>query len=73
MNNGSRDSPCSDWFIQVPLKELLALQNVSSELAQLREENSQLRRRLEGLHSTLYSTMEIVNELKKSISVRISA
>lgn len=73
MNNGSRDSPRSDWFVQVPLKELFALQNVSAELDSLREENAQLKRRLEGLHSTLYSTLEIVNELRNAISVRKSA
>lgn len=70
MDNGVRDSPGSSWLVQVPLKDLLALQNIAGELDKLHEENVQLKRRIEGLHCTLFSTMEIVNELKKSMSVR---
>lgn len=66
--NGCRDSPGSSWLVQVPLNDLLALQNMVSELDKLRSDNMQLRRRIEGLHSTLYSTMEIVNELKRQVS-----
>ncbi len=68
MNNGTRDSPGSSWLVQVPLADLLALQNMVGEMDKLRAENVQLRKRIEGLHSTLYSTMEIVNELKRQVS-----
>ena len=70
MDNGVRDSPDSSWLVQVPLRDLLALQNVAGELDKLHEENVQLKRRIEGLHNTLFSTLEIVNDLKKAISVR---
>lgn len=68
MNNGTRDSPGSSWLVQVPLTDLLALQNIVGELDKLRAENAQLRRRIEGIHSTLYSTIEIVSDLKKAMS-----
>lgn len=68
MNNASRDSPGSNWLVQVPLADLLALQNMVGELEKVRSENVQLSRRIDGLHSTLYKTMEIVTELKRQVS-----
>lgn len=70
MDNGTRDSPGSSWLVQVPLNDLLALQNVAGELDKLHTENAQLRKRIEGLHSTLFATMEIVSELKSALSAR---
>lgn len=57
----------SDWLVQVPLSQLVALQGMAHELEELREENKQLRRRMDGLHRTQYETMEVIGELRKSV------
>lgn len=59
----------ADWLVQVPLSQLVGLQNMASELAILREENKQLRSRMDGLHRTQYDLMETILELRKSVSV----
>lgn len=68
--DNSRDSPSSQWLVQVPLTDLLALQNMVSELEKVRMENAQLHKRIEGLHRTLYDTMEVINDLKRQVSAR---
>lgn len=59
----------SEWLVQVPLSQLVALQNMAHELEELREENVQLRRRMDGLHRTQYDTMEVIGELRKAVGV----
>ena len=39
----------NDWLVQVPLSEFLALKNMSTEFAQIREENERLRCEIQGL------------------------
>lgn len=60
-------TPASDWLVQVPLSQLVALQGMAHELEELREENEQLRNRMDGLHRTQYETMEVIGELRKSV------
>ena len=62
-------SATSEWMVQVPLSQLVALQNMAHELEELREENVQLRRRMDGLHRTQYDTMEVIGELRKAVGV----
>lgn len=64
MANQIRDS---NWTVNVPLNDLLKMQNSLSELDTLRAENSQLRTRLEGLHRTLYELMSVVADLRKGV------
>ena len=64
----NRDSPSSQWFVQVPITDLLALQNMVGELEKVRMENAQLYKRIEGLHRTLYDTMEVINDIKRQVS-----
>lgn len=66
-------TPVSEWMVQVPLSQLVALQGMAHELEELREENKRLLRRMEGLHRTQYETMEIVGELRKCVPVRRGA
>lgn len=68
MGNDARDSPGSSWLVQVPLTDLLALQNMVVEVENLRADNRQLQKRIDGLHNILFSTMEVVNELKRQVS-----
>lgn len=59
----------NEWMVSVPLSQLVALQNMANELEQLREENKQLRRRMDGLHRTQFEQMEVIGELRKSVGV----
>lgn len=68
--DNSRDSPSSQWLVQVPLADLLALQNMVGELEKVRMENAQLHKRIEGLHCTLYDTLEVINDIKRQVSAR---
>jgi len=61
----------SDWLVQVPLSQLVALQGMANELEQLREENKQLHRRLDGLHRTQYEALEVIGELRKAVNVPV--
>lgn len=65
-----RDSPPSTWLVQVPLNDLIALQSLLPEVEKLREENRLLSARVEGLHRTLYDTMELVRDLRTSVPYR---
>ena len=62
-------SATSEWMVQVPLSQLVALQNMAHELEELRQENVQLRRRMDGLHRTQYDTMEVIGQLRKAVGV----
>lgn len=62
-------SASNDWLVSVPLSQLVAMQNNAGELDKLRDENNQLKRRIDGLHRTIYDMMEVVSELRKSVKV----
>lgn len=62
-------SPSAEWLVQVPLSQLAALQSLLPELDKLRAENKALAQRVEGLHRSLFDTMEVIGELRKSICV----
>lgn len=64
-------TPVSEWMVQVPLSQLVALQGMAHELEELREENKQLRRRMDGLHRTQYETIEVIGELRKAVNVPV--
>lgn len=55
----------SDWLVQVPLSQLVELQNMTAEMEKLREENKRLLNRVDGLHRTLFDTMEKLGELRR--------
>lgn len=63
--------PASDWMVSVPLSQLVALQGMANELEEIREQNKQLRRRIEGLHRTQYEQMEVIGELRRSVNVPV--
>lgn len=62
-------TPATDWMVQVPLSQLVELQSMATELHQLRDQNKQLQRRIDGLHRTLFDSMEVIGELRKSVGV----
>lgn len=57
--------PGSEWLVQVPLSELVALQNMTAEFDKLRLENAQLRRELEGLRRVQSETMQVLGDLRR--------
>lgn len=52
------------WTVNVPLNDLLQMQNSLNEVNQLRDENKALLKRIEGLHRTLYDLMSVVQDMK---------
>lgn len=60
----------TDWLVQVPLSQLVQLQNISTELDLVKAENVRLKARMEGLHRTQYELMEIITGLRKEIADR---
>lgn len=58
-------TPPSDWLVQVPLSQLVNLQNMTADMDKLREENKRLLNRVEGLHRTLFDTLEKLGELQR--------
>lgn len=54
-----------EWYVQVPLSQLVELKNLMDGLHHLQEENKQMKARLEALHRTQYDLMAIVNTLRK--------
>lgn len=55
----------SDWLVQVPLSQLVELQNMTADMDKLREENRRLLNRVEGLHRTLFDTLEKLGEMQR--------
>lgn len=58
-------TPQNDWLVQVPLSQLVEMQNMPVEMEKLREENRRLLNRVEGLHRTLFDTLEKLGELQR--------
>lgn len=56
----------NDWLVQVPLSQLVALQGMTVEMDRLRDENKRLLNRVEGLHRTLFDTLEKLGELQRN-------
>ena len=65
--------PGNDWFVQVPLSELVALQNMTSEFDKLRSENAQLRREMEGLRRVQSETLQVLGDLRRDFRKSVSA
>ena len=59
-------TPSSEWLVQIPLSQLAELQGMTVEMQKLRDENQRLLNRVEGLHRTLFDTLEKLGELQRS-------
>lgn len=59
--------PVNDWLIQVPLSELLALKNMSTEFTKIREENERLRCEIQGLRRVQTEMMELCGDLRRAL------
>ena len=57
--------PSSNWMVQVPVDDLLALMGLEDELKNCRAENAQLRREMDGLRRIQSETMQVVGDLRQ--------
>ena len=57
--------PSSNWMVQVPVNDLLALMGLEEELKNCRAENAQLRREMDGLRRIQSETMQVVGDLRQ--------
>lgn len=54
-----------DWLVSIPLSDLNALVNQLESMDQLRAENAQLRREMDGLRNMFNELLTVFGELKK--------
>lgn len=62
--------PGSDWLVQVPLSELVALKGMVEHLAKLDANNAQLRREVDALRNIQSEVMQLVGDLRREVSKR---
>lgn len=55
----------SDWSIQIPLSELVALQGLPMRMAELEKQNLQLRRELDALRCLYSQSLEVLGDLRR--------
>lgn len=60
----------NDWFIQIPLSELVALQGLPARIEGLEKSNAQLRRELEALRRIQSEGLQILGDLRRDICKR---
>lgn len=60
----------SDWSIQIPLSELVALQELPARMLDLEKENKQLRRELDALHRLYSETLQAFGDLRRDLHKR---
>lgn len=55
----------SEWMVQVPVNDLLALMGLKDELERVTAENAQLRREMDGLRCLQRESMQVLGDLRK--------
>lgn len=60
----------NDWFIQIPLSELVALQGLPTKMEDLERSNAQLRRELEALRRINSEALQLLGDLRREIRKR---
>jgi len=59
-----------DWFLQVPLSALVALQGLPGQLEEMKKDNAQLRKELEALRRMYFELLDKFSELKRESNGR---
>lgn len=60
----------SDWSIQIPLSELVALQGLPARMEALEKDNAQLRRELNALHALYSQTLQSLADYRREMRKR---
>ena len=60
----------NDWFIQIPLSQLVALQELPARLEDLEKQNAQLRREIEALRRIQSEGFQVVCDIKREMRKR---
>lgn len=60
----------NDWFIQIPLSELVALQGLPARIEALEKANVQLRKELEALRRIQSEGLQLIGDLRRDIRKR---
>ena len=58
-----------NWLVSIPLAQLLEIKNAADEQKQLKAENEQLRREIEGLRRIQCDTMMALGDIKRTLRV----
>ena len=60
----------NDWFIQIPLSQLVTLQGLPARLEGLEKENAQLRRELDALRRIQSEGLQLIGDIKRELRKR---
>lgn len=60
----------SDWFIQIPLSQLVALQGLPAKLEDLEQQYAQLRRELDALRRIQSEGLQLIADIKYEMRKR---
>lgn len=60
----------NDWFIQIPLSELVALQGLPARMEGLEKVNAQLRRELEALRKIQSEGLQLIGDIRRELRKR---
>lgn len=55
----------SEWTVQVPVNDLLALMGLKDDLDRVTAENAQLRREVDGLRRIQSESMQVLGDLRR--------
>lgn len=55
----------SEWTVQVPVNDLLALMGLKDDLDRVTAENAQLRREMDGLRRIQSESMQVLGDLRR--------
>ena len=59
-----------DWLVQVPLRDLLALQRIAQGESEAMKAVANLERRIEGLSNIMNDVMQAFGDLKREVKGR---
>lgn len=60
----------NDWFIQIPLSELVALQGLPAKMEELEKNNAKLRQEVEAMRRIQSDSLQIIGDLRREIRKR---
>lgn len=59
-----------NWLIQIPLSELVALQELPTKIEELERQNVQLRREIDGLRCMYSQALQMLGDIRHDMYKR---